>query len=753
MRSTKITRFLGLLCFAFLAPAQTIGLFQNHGDVGATPKSGSASFDAATGEYKVTGGGANMWAEKDAFQYVWKQVSGDVTLTADVHFLGSGAVGHRKAALVVRQSLEPGSAYADVALHGDGLTSLQFRPANGAITDEARSALKGPVRIRIERRGNRFTLSAGSPDADLLSTGPVTVALSDPVYVGLGVCSHDANVLETAVFSNVKVETRPRTEADSLAKIADDFWKWRAVFQPFSSDDIPRIERPADALSDWSTAAIEARRKALNTFETRWRRVGPDAAPVSQQVDYRLMGSAFARVRWELDVERAWLRNPRFYYDQTVGSVFDALTQPPPFSDERAGIIVRRMGRIPRTIKDGEDNLERGGAMARPFAMLAIEELKDIGPRLQRAVESLTPLMPGKTPAELKTAADQAIAALEGYREWLNKRLPAMETKTAVGRDAYLFFLRNVALMPFTPEELLAMGRQEWERSVSFEAYEKARNQGQPELAMFPGAAAQIAKERDDEASVRQYMMEKHILTVPEWMGHYRNLPVPVYLEALGAGVTDDLTGPSRLKSDATSYTRPPSPQLGYFALATAHDPRPILVHEGVPGHFFQLALSWANEDPIRRHFYDSGANEGIGFYAEEMMLQAGYFDDRPRVREIIYNFMRLRALRVEVDVKLALGIFNRDTAAEYLEKTVPMDHRTALQEAADFASWPGQAISYQIGKIQIMRMLADSRRKQGARFDLQKFHDFVWTNGNVPIALQQWELLNDPSNVPPATK
>jgi uncharacterized protein (DUF885 family) len=93
-----------------------------------------------------------------------------------------------------------------------------------------------------------------------------------------------------------------------------------------------------------------------------------------------------------------------------------------------------------------------------------------------------------------------------------------------------------------------------------------------------------------------------------------------------------------------------------------------------VPGHYFQLCLGWHNDDPIRRHYYDSNANEGIGFYAEEMMLQAGFFDDNPHTRATIYNFMRLRALRVEVDVKLALGEFTLEQAANYLAKTVPMD-------------------------------------------------------------------------------
>jgi uncharacterized protein (DUF885 family) len=161
-----------------------------------------------------------------------------------------------------------------------------------------------------------------------------------------------------------------------------------------------------------------------------------------------------------------------------------------------------------------------------------------------------------------------------------------------------------------------------------------------------------------------------------------------------------------------------------------------------VPGHFFQLSWSWRNPDPIRRQYYDSGANEGIGFYAEEMMLQAGLYDDSPRSRQIIYSFARLRALRVEVDVKLALGQFTIAQAADYLVRTVPMDRTTAESESADFAAAPGLAIDYEIGKLQIEHMLAEQRLRQGDKFNLRQFHDYVWSNGNVPLALQQWELL-----------
>ncbi|HMC24185.1 MAG TPA: DUF885 family protein, partial [Candidatus Udaeobacter sp.] len=252
------------------------------------------------------------------------------------------------------------------------------------------------------------------------------------------------------------------------------------------------------------------------------------------------------------------------------------------------------------------------------------------------------------------------------------------------------------------------------------------------------------------ELQIRRFLEERGILTVPNWVGHYTLRPMPEYLSALqGFGEMDDFTSPSRLSENCIRYVTKPSGKLGYFWQATAEDPRPITVHEGIPGHYFQLCLSWKHDDPIRRHYYDSGANEGIGFYAEEMMLQGGLFDDSPHTREVIYNFMRLRALRVEVDVKLALGEFTLDQAAKYLQEKVPMDEQTARQEAIAFATGPGQAITYQIGKLQIIKFLADERMQQGEKFNLRSFHDFVWKNGNVPIALQKWELLGDASSLP----
>ena len=533
--------------------------------------------------------------------------------------------------------------------------------------------------------------------------------------------------------------------ADSVDELSDSFWQWRAREEPFSADDIPRIERPANLVIDWSPQTIARRLLELDRFEQRWKALAPPAqTPVHDQVDYRLLGSAVARVRWELAIEQGWKRDPQFYVDQTLGSVFQLLLQPPPFSESRQQEIVTRIRQIPTTLQAAQQNLTD---LRQPFARLAIDSLDQVSERSLRTQKALAPYFSAANNEALQQAMPAAITALTQYRAWLTTKLPAARKETAIGRGNYLFFLRYVALLPYTPEQLMAMSQQEWSRSVAFEAYQQTRLAGAPPAPFFPTAEAQIKAEKGDEEKVRAFLVEQKILSVPAWMKHYRNLSLPAYLEPFqDLGENDDLTGPSRLDQDGTSYIRPPGPDLGFFKLSQAHDPRPILVHEGVPGHYFQLCLGWHNQDHIRRHYYDSGANEGLGFYAEEMMLQAGFFDDNPHTRETIYSFMRLRALRVEVDVKLALGEFTLQQGADYLARTVPMDRATALDEAAMFSSTPGQGISYQIGKLQITRLLSDARRMPD--FSMQKFNDFVWNNGNVPIALQRWELLQDASDI-----
>jgi len=216
---TWLFRRMGVLCGVSLlvlhlshAAAASVGIFQDHGDVGTVLHPGSVKYDEAAGTYTISGSGENMWFGQDDFHFVWTKVSGDVSLTADIAFIGATGNNHRKAVLMIRQTIEGNSQAVDVARHGDGLTSLQYREAAGADTHEVQSNVSAPKTLRIEKRGDYFYAFVSGADGKLEPAGASTkLHLEGDFYIGLGVCSHDKDVTETAVFSNVKLANLPPT--------------------------------------------------------------------------------------------------------------------------------------------------------------------------------------------------------------------------------------------------------------------------------------------------------------------------------------------------------------------------------------------------------------------------------------------------------------------------------------------------------------------------------------------------------------
>lgn len=199
-----------------------LGLFEAHNDVGTVLHAGSVEYDMAKQTYTITGSGENMWLGKDAFHFAWKKVSGDVTVTADIAFPGKGVNEHRKAVLMVRQSLDADSPYVDVALHGSGLTSLQYREEKGAATHEIQAKISAPKRLRLIKRGAYFSMWLADENGKLqLASGSTRITLKEPFYVGIGVCSHDEKVTEKAVFSNVSVDARPEAARELAERTAN----------------------------------------------------------------------------------------------------------------------------------------------------------------------------------------------------------------------------------------------------------------------------------------------------------------------------------------------------------------------------------------------------------------------------------------------------------------------------------------------------------------------------------------------------
>lgn len=219
------------------------------------------------------------------------------------------------------------------------------------------------------------------------------------------------------VFVSTLGAFRLTVQNQTLEKLGDDFRNWRAKFAPSTGDDVNRIERPG-GMRDWSRGALEHRRAELTDFEARWKKIEARDWPIPQQVDYRLIGSALARVHWELEINPRWQRDPNFYIEQTLTPIVEALTVPPPYDAARSREILARIENIPSILREAEANLDRPPA---PFATVAIQALENIRPRLREMAVALSGPT-GLKPAELNDTTDRATEALEHFRELLQER-------------------------------------------------------------------------------------------------------------------------------------------------------------------------------------------------------------------------------------------------------------------------------------------------------------------------------------------
>jgi TolB protein len=254
------------------------GRFESHGDVGAPKIAGSTAYNAVSQDYTLTAAGTNMWAARDEFQFAWTRMKGDFILQARASLVGKGVDPHRKLGWMVRSTLEADSPYADALVHGDGLTSLQYRRTKGALTEQIESALKGADVLQLERKGNAYTFSAARFGEPFVVSRLADLPLGDEVYVGLALCSHNPDVVETGIFRDVRI-IRPAKEGfvpyrdyiGSELEILDVASGHRQVVhraaQPFEA---PNWTRDGGALLFNSSGSTESRGRIFRfDLETR----------------------------------------------------------------------------------------------------------------------------------------------------------------------------------------------------------------------------------------------------------------------------------------------------------------------------------------------------------------------------------------------------------------------------------------------------------------------------------------------------
>lgn len=204
-----MTRLKLLLLSIFLVPLiacnKNLGLFSKHRDIGKPSLKGNVVYQDENDTYIISGGGMNMWFGEDQFHYLWKKMEGDFKVSANIEFVGDGVDPHRKAGWIIKNDLKNNTPHVNACIHGDGLTSLQYRKLTGGDTEEAIAADIKPDAIQLERRGDLYIMSSSKMGAEMMSIELPRIQMEEKVHVGLYVCSHNANVVETVKFSNVQI--------------------------------------------------------------------------------------------------------------------------------------------------------------------------------------------------------------------------------------------------------------------------------------------------------------------------------------------------------------------------------------------------------------------------------------------------------------------------------------------------------------------------------------------------------------------
>jgi len=201
LKTVSIFLFCGLLLC--LTGCKKENIFEGAQDIGDVKLPGSYTFDATQGIYTLNAAGINLWNEADAFFMTWKKVTGDFSMSADIAFEGQGVNEHRKMGIIIREKLTAGSRYADVAVHGDGLTSLQYRAIENDVTQEVVSTNTHPTSIYLERKGNTISIKTGNGSLPANTDAEIAIEFPETCYVGLFMCSHEDTIMETGYFRNV----------------------------------------------------------------------------------------------------------------------------------------------------------------------------------------------------------------------------------------------------------------------------------------------------------------------------------------------------------------------------------------------------------------------------------------------------------------------------------------------------------------------------------------------------------------------
>ena len=549
--------------------------------------------------------------------------------------------------------------------------------------------------------------------------------------------------------------TSAQTSPAALRRIAVDYYDWRNRNYPVASSDAG-LHTWDSKLTDYSPAAIEARRQHVRSLLAQVNAMRTENWNKDDRIDWLLFRAQLEGIAFfdrAMDFEHA---DPQTYVNECSNSIFSLLKKEYDTPRNRAISATARLIAMPAMIEQGKRNLTKP---VRLYAQLAIDSARSIDSLFKDSM--MTALAKDPLPAEINdlvAASNVAIKSIHAYADWLEQRLGTMPSFAPMGEANYNYLLKHVYLLPLDAKQVEMLGQAELARYRGLESMLPDPSLANPD----PSRAKVVPKDQDDflkayesrEAEMIGFLKENKLVTLPSYLGRFEIRQLPDAFKPTSPG--GFMNAPGVYDKDDTGFYFIPTynPRSSNFYIRAAiEDPRPILGHEGIPGHFLQLSIANHLKDEIRRQHSDGIFVEGWALYGEEMLMRTGLYPLNSASQGQVLRLARYRAARIGVDVNLHTGRWTFEQAVKYFMEAGGLDREAAEGEAAGAAASPTQKIYYMTGKWQIMRLLGKYRDRAGKNFRLGQFHDDLIKNGSLPLSVVEWILLDDRSSLNEALK
>lgn len=518
-------------------------------------------------------------------------------------------------------------------------------------------------------------------------------------------------------FMAISGEKAVSKDAGSYDELVALFREWREFQKP----------RVVNGVPDYSAAAMKEQRDKLAAFQKRLAAIDCTRWPVAQQVDYHLVRAEMNGLEFDHRVLRPWSRMPNFYVSVTASEhdvplregpeIFDPLNlwkHELPLGEKEVLEYREKLRAVPAILAQGKKNLVEE---TKDLWTLGIPEIRGESRTLDYLARQLAKYHPDIAPE-----AKRAKSAVDDFLFWVEEKEKTMKpAPCGIGVENFDWYMKNVHLVPYTWKEQVAVLEREWERSTASLKLEEHRNRHLPELV--PPATEEEARRRYNEAvdEFMRFLREESVFTVPDYL----------HLDYFRGRFA------------------PPDAQRDFFAKVESLDSMPMKCHSM---HWLdkQLMANDPHPSPIRRvpllyNIWDSRA-EGLATAMEELMMQAGLLDERPRAKELVYILVAMRCARAMGDLKMHSNKWNLEQARQYAVERTPYgwllrDGETIWTDLRIYLQQPGYGTSYVVGKVQIDKLMADRSGQMGAGFKLQKFMDEFLGCGMIPVSLSRWEM------------